>query len=292
MRITDHRIVDLNAAATQRNQSRVADLAEQVSTGLRVRKPSEDPTAWMTAQRERVRSALNDGTAQAIETSHERLTATDGALSQLSSIVEQVRALTVQGASGTQNASGRAAIGQEVDALFSAAVAAANSKDANGEYILAGAMSLAQPFDTITGSYIGDANARSVATDPTTNQLATVAGSQLTATNGVDVLPLLKRIATAMSTNDVATAQSALADLDTATKQLAQTRSHTGGMMAVLDSAKSAHAALSEHLATSIADAVETDTVAAASELAKASQALQVSQTVSAHVLQLLDPTK
>ena len=38
MRVTDHRIVDISAAATQRNQSAVADVTQQLSSGLRVAK--------------------------------------------------------------------------------------------------------------------------------------------------------------------------------------------------------------------------------------------------------------
>jgi len=52
-----------------------------------------------------------------------------------------------------------------------------------------------------------------------------------------------------------------------------------------------AHDVLSEHFAKTISDAVEVDTVAAASDLAKASQALEISRAVSSHIVSLLDPS-
>lgn len=292
MRITDHRIVDVSAAATQKNQARVGDLTNQVSSGLRVSKPSDDPSAWLSAQRAKVRSALNDGANQAIQVGHERMVASDGALSTLSSIVSQARELAVEGANGTQTATSRAAIGAEMQSLFETAVSTANTRDASGEYLLAGTNSLVQPFDTTTGAYSGNAVGRSVSTDTVSATLGTVPGSKLTSASGVDILPLLKTLATAMNSNDVPGIQSALGSLDTAVKQLAQTRGETGGHMAVLESAKVAHDELSTRIAQTISDTVEVDTVAAASDLAKASAALTVSQTVTSHVLQLLEPSK
>jgi flagellar hook-associated protein 3 FlgL len=292
MRITDHRIVDMAATATQRNQATVGELSQQLSSGLRVSKPSDDPAAWMSAQREKVRAALNDGTSQAIAVGHERLVASDGALSTIAGIISQARELAVEGANDTQTASTRQDIGAQVQSLFDAAVATANTTGANGEYLFAGTNSLAQPFDTTTGAYTGDSTTRAINTDTTATQIATVAGSSLTAANGVDLLPLLKTLATAMNTNDTATIQSTLGSLETAVKQVAQLRGQTGAHMAVLESAKIANDQLATRIQTSISNSVEIDTVAAASDLAKASQALTVSQTVTAHVLQLLDPSK
>ena len=146
MRVTDHRLVDMSSTAASTNQSRVADLTQEVSSGMRVTKPSQDPAAWHAAQRARVRATLADGTAQAFETGHDHLAATDGALAQISNILVTVRSLAVQGASDSTNADGRAAIGMEVKELLSAAIAAGNTRSAtDGEYLLAGANSLQAP---------------------------------------------------------------------------------------------------------------------------------------------------
>jgi flagellar hook-associated protein 3 FlgL len=292
MRITDHRIVDMAAASTSRNESAVGDLTNEVSSGLRVTKPSDDPSAWLSAQRERVRAALNDGASQAITVGHDQLVASDGALSTLSGLISQARELAVEGSNDTQTASSRAAMGAEMDSLFQTAVSTANTVGANGEYLLAGTNSLTQPFDSTTGAYTGDAVARGVNMDPVSTQVATVPGSGLTASSGVDILPMLKTLATAMNSNDVTTIRSSLTDLETAVTQISQLRGETGGHMAVLESAQTAHADLATRIQSSISNSVEVDTVAAATDLAKASTALSVSQAVTTHVLQLLDPNK
>lgn len=292
MRVTDHRIVDMAAAAAQRNQSNVSDLSQQVSTGLRVSKPSDDPAAWMTAQREKVRAALNDGTSQVVDVGRERLIASDGALSTLASIISQARDLAVEGSNDTIGASERQDIATQLYSLFDTAVATANTINADGEYLFSGNNSLTQPFDVTTGAYNGDSIARAVNTAPQTTQIATVPGSTLTAANGVDLIPLIKTLATAMDTNDKAGIQTALGGFVTAVRQISLLRGQTGARMAVLETAKTAHDQLATRIQTSISEGVEVDTVAAASNLAKASQALAVSQTVTTHVLQLLDPVK
>ena len=292
MRITDHRIVDMAAASSARNESTVGELSNEMSSGLRVSKPSDDPSAWLSAQRERVRAALNDGTSEAISTGHDQLVASDGALSTLSGLISQARELAVEGSNDTQTASSRAAMGAEMDSLFQTAVSTANTVGANGEYLLAGTNSLTQPFDSATGAYTGDAVSRGVNMDPVSTQVATVAGSSLTASSGVDILPVLKALATALNTNDVATIRLSLGDLSTAVTQLAQLRGQTGGHMAVLEAAKTAHADLATRIQSSISNSVEADSVATATDLAKASTALSVSHAVTTHVLQLLDPNK
>jgi flagellin-like hook-associated protein FlgL len=183
-------------------------------------------------------------------------------------------------------------MGSEMDSIFQTAVSTANTVGANGEYLLAGTSSLTQPFDSTTGVYTGDAVTRDVNMDPVSTQVATVAGSSLTASSGVDILPLLKTLATAMNTNDVATIRTSLGDLETAVTQIAQIRGQNGGHMAVLEAAKTAHADLATRIQTSISNSVEADSVATATDLAKASTALSVSQAVTTKVLQLLDPNK
>jgi flagellar hook-associated protein 3 FlgL len=292
MRVTGNRLIDTATAATSRNQSRLADLSDEVTSGLRVAKPSDDPSAWLAARRTELQRTLSQGTKQAMQLSRDRLDQTDGALSTISQIVSQVRELAVEGSNDSLDASDRAGIGTQVQALFQSAIAAANAQSPDGEYLLAGAQSLTQPFDSVTGAYTGDSATRSVPTDDTATQVARIAGSDLTAANGVDVLPLLSKVASALTTNDTTTLRSSLDDLETAIKQMSSTRTSAGNAMAVLETAKAAHEQLEATMTTQIASYVEADTVSAASDLAKASQALSVSQAVAAHILSLLAPSQ
>jgi len=290
MRITGNRLIEQAAAATTNNQNAVGTVTNQLTSGLRVTTPSDDPAAWLAAQRAKLHKALSQGTGAAIAASRDQLDQVDSALTTIGETVASVRTLAVQGVSETYTAGARAELGTQVQALFQAALSAANAQAPSGEYLLAGTASTTEPFDA-TGAYKGNATARTIATDEHGTQTVTVAGSSLTATAGVDVLPLLAKVATALSTNDIPTLQASLTDLDAAVKQVSAARGQAGTAMTVLDDATTAHGALETNLTAQISKLVETDTVGAASELARASQALDVSRTVSSHIVSLLSTT-
>jgi flagellar hook-associated protein 3 FlgL len=290
MRITGNRLIDLAAASTTKNQSTVGEVAEQVSSGLRVTAPSDDPTAWLAAPVPSLSALCSLLRCAAVTESRERLQVTDNAMASIGDIVSQIRTLAVQGASDTYNATDRVALGAQVRGLFLSALASANVQGRDGEYLLAGTNSLTAPFDP-TGAYTGDAIVRSVPSDNSLTAGVTIAGSDLTAAGGVNVLPLLDRVATALSTNDLPTLLGAIPELDTAVKQVSTIRSHTGGAMSFLDQTTTARAALEENLQQTISRFVEIDAVSAASELAKATQSLEVSRAVTQHILAALAPS-
>lgn len=291
MRVTGNRLIEMSAAATAANQSKVAAAAAEASSGIRVTKPSDDPAAWAAGQRAALHKTLTAGATSALEAGRERLDLVDSSLATIADAVAQVRTLAVQGASAGYNAGDRAELAEQVRALFASSLAAANTQSADGEYILAGTQSLTQPFSA-TGAYAGDAIARDVPATESTVTSSTVSGSALTAGNGVDVLPLFDRVATALANNDVPALQATLGDLATAVKQVALTRSRVGGVMNVVDASLDATRALDEQLTNEVSRAIEADAIASATNLAKTSQVLDASRAVTSHIVALLDPRR
>ncbi len=289
MRITGHRMIELASASTSKSQEALAARSAEVTSGLRVAKPSDDPTAWAAAERAKLRKVVAEGTGAAVEASRGQLEETDVAFASVGDFVSQVRALAVQGSSDSYNAQDRAELGAQVQALFASALAAANTRSSNGEYLLAGSQTGTPPFDA-AGTYQGDTLVRSIPSAEGSTAFATIPGSRLTSANGVDVLPLMSQIATALSTNNMAALRTGLTDLQTAVGQVSMSRTVTGGAMSVLDATLAARDQLTTHLATEIARNVEVDSVAAASSLASASQSLEASRAVTAHLVSLLDP--
>src|SRR5262245_34589378 len=201
MRITGNRLIETSSEATTRQQTRVAEVADQVTSGLRVGKPSDDPGAWISAQRAKVHKVLSEGIGAAVGAGRDRLDEVEGALGAIGDVVSQVRTLAIQGASATLNASDRAELAEQVRGLYAVALGAANRKSVDGEYLLAGTSSNVQPFDA-AGVYSGDTTERQVAVTEDLLTSSTVAGSALTTAHGpgsVDVLPLVDRIATALA---------------------------------------------------------------------------------------------
>ena len=61
--------------------------------------------------------------------------------------------------------------------------------------------------------------------------------------------------------------------------------------MNVLDQATAARSVLEQDMQQTISRLVESDTIGAASELAKATQSLEVSRAVSSHIVAILRPS-
>jgi flagellar hook-associated protein 3 FlgL len=291
MRITGNRLIDLAAQSTVKAQSQVGDVQNQLTSGLRVTTPSDDPSAWVSAQRTKLREVMSKGTGAAVAANRDALEVTDNSLASIGSVVSQIRELAVQASSDTYNAQGRAGLAAQVQGLFQSAIDSANAKGPDGSFVLAGSNSLSAPFGD-DGVYAGDANQRSLASNSGAQFLGniSIAGDSLTAAHGVDVLPLLGKVATALAANDTDALRATLPDLETAIKQISSTRSQTGGAINVLDATNSARTTLEQNMTDAITRFTGVDTVASASELAQAGQSLQVSQAVTSKLIQLLAP--
>lgn len=291
MRITGNRMIEVAASNNAANQAKAAAAANEASTGLRVTKPSDDPQAWAAAERAAAKKTMSAGVTAALHAGRERLDLTDGALGGIGDALSAMRELAIQGGNASYNADDRAQLAVSVRALMAAAVGSANTKTADGEYVLAGTRSTTAPFAP-NGAYTGDDTGRELATTESELAGASITGGALTASAGVDVIPLFDRIASALESNDPDTLRALLGDLDTAVKQVGLARTRTGGTMNVLDAAIAAHEDLDLHLTTEIARAVEADIVASASNLAKTTQALEASRAITSHIVALVDPTK
>lgn len=289
MRITAHRMLELAGAATGKAQSAVADLSAQVSSGLEVERPSDDPVAWAHARRLAMRKTISEGRGEGIALGRDQLSETERALGTIGGILSEAKQFAVQAASGSYSAVDRAALREVVAGLFQVALSAANSQTSSGEYLLAGSLGTTVPFDA-AGVYRGDAGARSLETAEGALGSATIPGTVLTAAGGVDVLPALGRLVTALGANDLLGIQTAIDELSTAHDQVTKAMGMVGGMVVVFDDADAVRGELEDTLQTRIANLTEIDVVSAASELAQRARALEAAQAVNARLATLLDP--
>jgi flagellar hook-associated protein 3 FlgL len=141
----------------------------QIATGKRITNPSDDPSGAVRAlDIDRV-LAESRQFARNSEVATNRLTYEEQTLADMTSTLQRVRDLTVQGANATVDSTGRAAISEEIQARLNDVISIANRKDANGEYLFAGFQTLTQPFSKSgsTVQYVGDQGVRLVQTSPT-----------------------------------------------------------------------------------------------------------------------------
>jgi flagellar hook-associated protein 3 FlgL len=127
---------------------RLAELVtaqQETSSGKRIQKPSDDPVGASLAinlQGEQAAIGSWRGTAAA---GGSFLDATNTALSSAEDLIGQVRALAVQGLSGTMKAGDRLTIADQLEQIRGSLLDVANT-NFDGKYLFAGTASAAKPF--------------------------------------------------------------------------------------------------------------------------------------------------
>ena len=137
MRISTANIYINQANAMLNDQATVSNLATELSSGISLNAPSDNPLEIGQALdlQNQVSQQNNDGTLAQIASN--QLSTTDSALSTLTDIMQQANTLAVQGASDLNSTNDRAAMGEQVNQLLQEAIGVANTKS-NGVYIFGG----------------------------------------------------------------------------------------------------------------------------------------------------------
>jgi len=164
MRVTDKMIFQNAAANAAKSRDRAQTALEQVSTGMRVVHPGDDPTvaALMVRGQQTIdrMNAINQNASRA----GDEVDAADSALQSLSDVLARARELAVQMGNDSYSAADRAGAATEIDGLVQQAVTLMNT-NVNGRYIFGGNQDQTAPFDT-SGNYNGDTAVRQVEVAP------------------------------------------------------------------------------------------------------------------------------
>jgi flagellin len=146
-------LVAQNNLAT--NQASLATTMQRLSSGLRINSAKDDAAGLSIAER---MTAQINGSNQAARNANDGISlaqTAEGDLSQISSNLQRMRVLAVQSANGTNSASDRAALDNEVQALSSEIDRVAQSSSFNGVHLLDGSFT-AQNFQVGANSTAND----------------------------------------------------------------------------------------------------------------------------------------
>lgn len=149
-RISDAPTSSTVAAQVSAARRRFTTAQEQISTGKKINRPSDDPRGaaavidLRTSQSEINQMKRNAGAASDV------LLASDGALDHYENLIDRARTLLMQGASGTTTPVSRGALAAEVDNLRIQMLAIANSQR-EGIYLFGGTRQDEPPYNSATG---------------------------------------------------------------------------------------------------------------------------------------------
>lgn len=154
MRISDSMINTLLTGYLNKGKGSIFALQQQMTSGKRVQKPSDDPGAYETIGRLKDdRSNINQFLKNSAQLQLS-LATTDGALQSISDILHRGMELTTSASDGTKSGQERISIGKEVDLLINQLVDIANTKS-GGRYLFGGLRTDVAPYQaTIVGSQV------------------------------------------------------------------------------------------------------------------------------------------
>jgi flagellar hook-associated protein 3 FlgL len=133
------------------NLNRMDEMQNQLSTGRKINKPSDDPIGLSFALRYRSELSANDQYQANAGSATSWLDFTDSTLSKAGDVFQRVRELAVQGANGTNSMSSMSAIQSEVNQLYSEMVKIGNS-DFNGKLVFNGQKTDIPPYTEATAA--------------------------------------------------------------------------------------------------------------------------------------------
>ncbi len=155
MRISTQMMYQQNMRGITDSQSKWLSYGEQMSTGKRVNRPSDDPIAASQAVVLSQAQAQNSQFTLARSFASQRVGLEESVLSQVTTALQSAQDKIVYAGNGSLSDNDRSSIATDLQGIRDQLVNLANSTDGNGRYIFAGYKTDAAAFDQATGTYNG-----------------------------------------------------------------------------------------------------------------------------------------
>ncbi len=234
MRIASKTIYDRITGSLQSTYSEMFNAQEVVSTSKRINKLSDDPVGLVTVLDLRSSISNIEQLERNISMGKSWLTASESALTQVSDILTDVKALTVQMSSGNIGASERANAAEIVKEYLDEIISLSNSQS-GGRYLFAGTNTDTASFELneATGEvdYNGNATAFSIKIGSESNIAVGKVGSEVFGENWDEnnIFRTLIDLQEYLENNDVAGIQDVMGRLDEHMTKISAEISEIGG---------------------------------------------------------------
>ena len=157
MRITSATAFESSVTALQRRQNALRAAQEQLTSGKRVQKPSDDPAAAAAAERALARSSRVDAEQRALLASRNSMQMAESALGDGGDLLQQAREALVGAGNGSYTDAQRLTLANNIRSLREQLFAVSNRADGAGRYLVGGQGSDGPPLLDAPGgvSYAG-----------------------------------------------------------------------------------------------------------------------------------------
>ena len=146
-------------------QENLSNAQEQLTSGKRVNRASDDPAAAARAERALAAEARSTANQRAVDASDNAMTLSESALGDAGELLQQIREKLVQAGNTNLSDADRKSIGGEVSEMRKQLFAIANRTDGAGTYLFGGQSANQPPFVDAAGGvqYSGQAGSQQAA---------------------------------------------------------------------------------------------------------------------------------
>ncbi len=290
MRITNRMISENTLKDLQRVLGEVLAVQEQLSTGKRVNRPSDDPFAAHRAISSRGAVLVLEQYARNVSEIKGWVTTTDYALSNITEALREVRTLAIQAANGYLTGTDRENIALRIDE-FRDTIMQLSRQQYAGRYVFSGTRTGEEPF-TWTGTdvaYNGNAEHIRVNIGPGADLAVNVTGEETfmnIGASGTNVFKLLYDLAQAVRAGDhQAVGGELLGAIDDAMDRVVEKQGVTGSAANRLERMESLISQLTEREMSLLSEAEDVDLAEAVMNMNLKQSAYQASLAACARVI-------
>ena len=134
MRIATAHAYDASIENLQKRQTEMAQSQSQLTSGKRVQRASDDPTAAARAERALAAIGRSETSQRALEASRTAMSLTESALGDAGDLLQQARELLVASGNATYSDAERATLAQQLKSVRDQLFSVANRGDGNGVF--------------------------------------------------------------------------------------------------------------------------------------------------------------
>ncbi len=157
-RITTQMTAQMTMTDLNSSLNRLSHTQNELSSGLRITQPSDDPYGTSLAMELNGQLAGLTSYTNSVNDGSGWTDATSTALSDINSVAQRVRELVVEAANGTNNPSNLSAMASEINQLKDEIKQDANT-EYDGQYVFAGTLTSTQPYGNASDAYQGNSGA-------------------------------------------------------------------------------------------------------------------------------------
>jgi len=288
MRVNPNMVPDI-LADMQQSQAAVNTALQEVATGKSVNVPSDNPVASADMVENAIETKDVDQYTQNVGSMLSIVQTADSAIGSVVSSLTQAISLGTEGANGTNNATDRQAIAEQVQGILQSVVAQANTSY-QGTYLFGGTETSSTPYTASSSSssgyaYNGNNDANSVAVGDDMNVQVNLPGSQLFSNSSSDVLGSLNSLVSALQSGDTSQIQSATSAVSSALSYVDQQRVFYSNAEDQLNSQETYLQQETVNLTSQQSSLIDVDEAQAATDLSQAETANNAAEAAAAKVL-------